>query len=407
MISTGNEILHGVKADTNAAVISALLRSEGLEVSAHVTVGDSAESLARAVRETLKCADALVITGGLGPTDDDITISALKMLYGFEIAVHEPSHDRMRRFFDALGRQAGDADLKMVTVPSTATVIENRHGLAPGFILEAGGRMIVALPGVPREMELMLRHSVLPALKKRLGVYETETATLFIIGKKESEINSAVRSMGERLEGVTWGMTAEGGITSLYFTAGRGAAGTADRLAEQCRELFGVAALSGAHRTPEEEVLALLKQDGLTLAAAESCTGGLIAKRLTDIPGASAVFMGGVVAYSNRSKIDLLGVYEEKIIRHGAVSEEVAEEMARGIVAVMKSDIGISVTGIAGPDGGSEEKPVGTVCFGVHFAGEDAAWTMSFSGDRERVRRIAAVTAVDALRKKLLARRKQ
>jgi nicotinamide-nucleotide amidase len=402
VLSTGNEILYGGKADTNAAVISAVLRRAGFDIAAHVAVGDGREQLATAVRESLARAEVLVMTGGLGPTDDDLTVQALQDLYRFDIIVHGESLDRMRLFFQSMGRVVSDEDLKMVTVPSTGTVIPNLRGLAPGFILEEGPSIIAALPGVPLEMEAMLEASVMPFLARRLLHEELRTITLPLVGLKESEINSTVLGMGIGLEGIIWGMTAEGGVTSLYFTAGQDRFAVLDEIAGRCRRFFGDSLLTGNHRTPEEDLLALLGDSGMTLAVAESCTGGLVAKRITDIPGASRAFMGGVVCYSNQSKIDILGVDAALIREQGAVSEPVAAAMAHGAKERMNAAVGIATTGIAGPDGGSEKKPVGTVCFGIVIGAAEHTFTRCIAGDRERVRRIAAVTAVEALRREIL-----
>ncbi|MBN1535000.1 MAG: CinA family nicotinamide mononucleotide deamidase-related protein [Spirochaetes bacterium] len=402
VLSTGNEIIYGNKADTNAAVISTHLRRAGFDIVAHVAVGDGRADLATAVRESLARAEVLVMTGGLGPTDDDLTIQALQDIFHYDTEVHGESLERMRQFFQSYGRVVTDEDLRMVTVPSKGTVISNTRGLAPGFILEQGQSIVVALPGVPHEMEAMLVESVMPFLTRRLRRRDISTLTLSLVGCKESEINSGVLGMGIDLGGITWGMTAEGGVTSLYFTTPRDDHSELDAIADKCRLLFGDSLLAAGHRTPEDELLDELGAAGMTVAVAESCTGGLIAKRLTDIPGASRVFMGGVVCYSNESKVRILGVDDVVLRDHGAVSEPVAAAMARGVRERMAATVGIATTGIAGPGGGSDEKPVGTVCFGIAIGRDEYVFTRHIGGDRERVRRIAAITAVDSVRRRLL-----
>jgi nicotinamide-nucleotide amidase len=291
--------------------------------------------------------------------------------------------------------------MKMVEVPDSALVLENARGLAPGFILEVPGCSVIALPGVPLEMETMMREQVLPFLTKKYGRKARESVLFRLVGLKESDINGTVLSWGFDYSGVFWGMTAEGGVTELYFTKKHGHGFDWSTVTEACRASFGESLLGEGFASPEEELLALLAAGNETVAAAESCTGGLIAKRITDIPGASRSFMGGVVAYDNAVKVRCLGVAEETLRRHGAVSEPTALAMAAGARRAMGTTIALATTGIAGPGGGSEEKPVGTVCFGFDVKGETWAFTRHLGGDRDRIRRIAAVTAIDALRKML------
>ena len=402
VISTGNELLYGTKVNTNAGVISFSLRRAGLDVNAHVTVGDDRISITTAVREFLHGADAVIMTGGLGPTDDDLTVESLRDIFNYNTVVHEASMIKMRSFFGTIGKSVSDADIKMVLVPDNAIIIENRRGFAPGFILQHGGCSLIALPGVPHEMEDMLHASVIPFLLKNYGRDERESVLLTLVGLKESEINESIGTLRLDADKVTWGMTAEGGITRLYFSRKKNDGCDFDEMVRTCRRLFGEALLGKGFTEPEEELLQLLISKKYTISTAESCTGGLIAKRLTDVPGSSLAFKGGVVAYSNDVKESILAVPGESLLRHGAVSEEVAASMARGARNAMGSDIAVSTTGIAGPGGGSERKPVGMVCFGLDILGNITTWTRTLAGEREWIRRVSSIAAIDMVRRILL-----
>jgi len=398
VLSTGNELLYGTTPDTNGSFISGALFPLELHMGMRLVVGDDVDDLERALKHALDLSDIVIMTGGLGPTDDDNTIEALRRIAGFSVHMDGPSRERMESFLRNMGMPLSDADRKMVEVPDGATVIPNNNGLAPGFILRHNDKIIIAMPGVPREMTDMTVRSVIPFLQKESGMAARASISYRVIGMKESEINEAIKSMALPLEGMEWGMTANDGITTVSFVAKGGGELDSGGICAEARRYFGSRFLDPAFKLPEEEAVHMLRKKRLTVSFAESCTGGLISKRITDIPGASDVFTGSVVAYDNREKIRSLGVSEEKLSKHGAVSAEVASDMASGVRRYMESDIGISTTGIAGPGGGTEAKPVGTVWFALADSQGERTFTMRISGDRERVRTFASLIAIELLR---------
>ncbi|MBN2160046.1 MAG: CinA family nicotinamide mononucleotide deamidase-related protein [Spirochaetes bacterium] len=398
VLSTGSELLYGRTADTNSRFISGRIFPLLMRVRMHMAVGDDIEDLEGAMRHALEISDILIVTGGLGPTDDDNTIAALGKIFGFQVVVDGASRERMQAFFDAMGMIMSDRDLKIAEVPAGARVLPNTNGLAPGFIMRAGGRIIIAMPGVPREMREMMDLSVLPFLRDECGIPLRKSAVFRVVGMKESEINETIVTMGVPLETVDWGITAGEGIATVTIAGKKVDLADPDGIVSGARRAFGGRFLEHPYERPEDEVMHLLRSRRMTVSFAESCTGGMISKRLTDVPGSSDVFVGGVVAYSNRVKVSHLNVSEESLSMAGAVSEEVASEMAAGIRTALGSDIGVSTTGIAGPGGGTDEKPVGTVWFGLADLSGVRTFSRRISGDRERVRAFASLAAIEYLR---------
>jgi len=398
VMSTGNELLYGTTLDTNASFISGKLFPLSLGVRMHLTVGDDTDDLERAFRYALDCSDIIIVTGGLGPTDDDNTIAALRRIFGFPVEIDERSREKMEHFFRDMGTPLSGADLKMVEIPQGARVLFNSRGLAPGFIIQNEKNTVIAMPGVPMEMMEMTEREVIPFLKKECGAMERASFFIRVVGMKESEINEKIKSMDMDLGRFEWGMTAKQGIVTVTFAGKEEAAVDFGGIASEARRLFGGGILDPSFERPEQEVIHRMREKGMTLAAAESCTGGLIAKKITDIPGSSDVFVGCVVAYSNAVKMSELGVSKELLFRFGAVSEEAASEMAAGVRVRLGADIGISATGIAGPGGGSPSKPVGTVCFCLADSRGSRPFTRRISGSRERVRAFASLIAIEYLR---------
>jgi nicotinamide-nucleotide amidase len=398
VLSTGNEILYGKTLDTNGSFISGALFPLTLQVCMHIVTGDGIDDLERSIRYAVEISDIVIITGGLGPTDDDNTIEALRRIFGFSVRVDNPSRDRMEIFFRDMNLPMSDADRKMVEVPDGVTVIPNTNGLAPGFILQQNKKLIIAMPGVPHEMMEMMVRSVVPFLQKECGFMTRTSISYRVIAMKESEINEAIRIMNIPLDRLEWGITAGDGITTVTFVGNTENAIDIEVILAEARKHFGSRFLDTAFKLPEEEIIHLLREKRLTVSCAESCTGGLVSKRITDVPGASDVFTGAMVAYDNRVKVIRLGVSEEKLSRFGAVSAEVAADMAAGVRESLETDIGISTTGIAGPGGGSEIKPVGTVWFGLADAHGVNTYTRQISGGRDRVRVFASLIAIEFLR---------
>ncbi len=399
VISTGSELLHGTVRDTNGGFICSRLFSTDLDVVLTAVVGDVPDRLSSLLAYALSLADLVIVTGGLGPTDDDHTLAVITSLTGLGTRVEENARARMVEFFATMKMTPNPGDIKMVTVPEGAEVFENAQGLAVGYALRFGGRLLIAMPGVPREMRPMFDEKVMPYLRERHGIGERRHFTFRTVLMRESEVNLRVRDMRVPFDEIEWGISTAPGMNTVTFVEKKGFQFPSDQLQHETGRIFGEYMIQAP--TMEEELRALLAEKNATLAAAESCTGGLVAKRLTDVPGSSEVFLGGVVAYANDAKVSLLGVSTETLTRHGAVSEEVAREMAYGAMKKFGASIGISTTGIAGPGGGTTEKPVGTVCFGFASGDTLASFTRVISGDRERVRGFSSQIILDRVRRHL------
>ncbi len=401
VISTGNELMYGKIADRNSSFISNALFSSNIEVKYHFTTGDNIDDLKKIIQFAMANSDAIIISGGLGPTDDDMTIEALRQIFNFSINIDNHAFDKMKKVLLSLGRSFNESDHKMAEVPSGSKIIKNRLGLAPGFILEYINKLIIALPGVPVEMISMFNEEVLPFLAAKFGKIIRNNVTAKIVGMKESEINEKVKTMGVVINDCIWGITAEGGISTLTFVQD-GARFNGTGILNSLKQIFNENILRNGLLLPEEELLEVLIKNRLKLSVAESCTGGLISKRITDIPGSSLAYSGGLIAYSNEMKVKILGIQEELISRHGAVSEEVAGEMALCSKKIFKTETAVSVTGIAGPGGGSSEKPAGTVFFGFAIHDEIIVFKREIIGTRERIRNHSSLVAIDFLRKHLI-----
>jgi len=414
LITIGDELLLGFTIDTNAAHISRTLAAAGVEVVRRTTVGDEAGKIAAAVREALERTGAVVTTGGLGPTSDDLTKPAIAKIFGRAMKLDEEIaaalEQRWRKRFPNAGFPPSNR--AQAEIPEGARVLTNRHGTAPGIWLEdEKGRWVAMMPGVPREMRGMLAEEVLPAIKSRTKGEETVilSGTLRTTGIAESAI---AELLGPNFLGEPG--TELGSLPIAYLPGVAGvdlrvtAKGMARPLAEKLtREaVLKLRSRVSAYAYGEDDadlaavVLEKCRTLGLKLAVAESCTGGLLGERITNIPGSSDVFLGGVIAYHNDVKRNELGVRQEDIERYGAVSEQVALQMASGIRERFAADVGVSVTGIAGPGGGTPEKPVGLVWIAVH--GSDVkARRFHVGGDRAEIRQRAAQAALEMVRRAL------
>ncbi|TAL30718.1 MAG: CinA family nicotinamide mononucleotide deamidase-related protein [Spirochaetes bacterium] len=398
IISTGSELMYGRVRDDNAHFLSGRLFDRGFKVRRHVAVGDDREDIGRAASESIAHADVVLLTGGLGPTNDDLTTETLASLYGLVIEIHEPSRRRMDEFFSSMNRSAIGGDSKMVSVPRNAAVFPNDIGLAVGYALEVDGKILIVMPGVPREMRWMFDTHVMSYLANRFGLIERGFLAVRVAMMREAEVDAAVRSLPALTDDVEWGITTRPGINTLTFLQKEGRPFDGPVLIEALHRVFGDNMLANSSASMEDEVVALLVEKNLTVACAESCTGGTVAQLITDIPGSSRVFMGGVVAYGNAMKTDLLGVPGELIDAEGAVSEAVAASMAQGARMRSGADIAVSITGIAGPGGGTDTKPVGTVCFGFATRSGTRTFSSMIMGDRERVRTMASMQALNTIR---------
>jgi len=425
LLTVGTELLLGFTVDTNAAVAGRALAAAGIRVRRRSTVGDDAEAVREAVGAALDRAGTVIVTGGLGPTQDDLTRESVAALFGRALVRDPAIVAAMDERFARLGRgPMPDANRRQADVPVGATVLPNRWGTAPGLWLEdERGRLAVLLPGVPAEMRGLLESEVIPRLLERRERTDAQThertdapahgggevivsRQLRTTGISESaladKVGDAARFLGEHVT-LAWLPNPEG--TDLRLTAWglpADAAGAAlAKAAGALRPLLGSHCYAEGDADLAALVLAELERRKAHLAVAESCTGGLLGGRLTAIPGSSRVFLGGVVAYDNEVKLGLLGVSADAIAAHGAVSEEVVRQMASGVARTFGADVALAVTGIAGPDGGTADKPVGTVWIGSLVGGQVRAFHYVFPGERDMVRRRAAQAALDVLRRAL------
>ncbi len=405
IISTGDELTSGRTTDTNAGFIADKLFELGIEVVAILTVGDRPQRLQWVWKQALAQAHVVIGTGGLGPTADDLTTETVAALFGRSLVVNEAVVERIRQLFALSNRPMPANNLKQATFPEGAVIIPNPHGTAPGYRLAVGSasepRHVVVLPGVPREMKPMLVDSVMPWLASLGGEARVGHRTFQTFGISESGLDQAISGIpGEG----QWSFRANFPEISVRVVV-RGE-GIEDRLEAFAREVYarlGPFVYGERESTMEAVVGSLLRERGLTIGVAESCTGGLVAHRLTNVPGSSAYFRGGVNAYANDVKERLLGVPPELLAAHGAVSEQVAAAMAEGARKALETSLAVAITGVAGPDGGTVEKPVGTVCFGLAQGGGPAV-TRRYQlwGNREWVKLLASQIALDWVRRCVL-----
>ena len=406
ILSTGDELTSGRTLDTNANFVADRLFGVGLDVVAVLVVGDYPERLAWAWRAALEQVELVISTGGLGPTADDLTTETLARLAGRRLILDQAVATRIRQMFEAMGRSMPKNNLKQAMFPEGATIIPNRLGTAPGFRLELdiGGsrRHCVVLPGVPREMKPMLEEAVLPWLEVIRGgpdVYRSHTFQTF--GISESALDELVAGAVDPAVGRISFRAAFPQISVRVTVHGPPDAVEA-RLADAAARLraqVGAYCYGEGDTAMEGVVGALLKRNGSTIAVAESCTGGLIGHRLTDVPGSSAYLLGDVVAYSNAVKVSVLGVRPETLDHRGAVSTEVAAEMAEGVRKLVGATLGLATTGIAGPEGGTPEKPVGTVCIALATAERTFSHRYQLWGTRDWVKLLTSQIALDWVRR--------
>jgi len=367
ILNTGTELLLGSTANTHGTWIGQELVKWGLRVQRQMTVPDGI-AIEEALRESARRSDVVIVTGGLGPTSDDITREAAAKVLGVELIEDEAALRSLKEFFAKRNKVMADSNLKQAEVLVGADVLPNKNGTAPGIYAppRLGGEPLCGvflLPGPPRELYPMFHDEVLPRIKALAGVEKiSQVQELKFVGIGESDFHESLDKALAQIDGLEVGYCARLGEVDLRLIGGEDSIAAGCRLA---KEAFGEFLVSDDGRNLETVVVHALQKVGKKVSTAESCTGGLIASRITDVAGSSEVFSHGFVTYSNEAKSQLIGVSEESLNAHGAVSEEVAGEMAAGALRGSGADIAVSVTGIAGPGGGSEEKPVGTVCLGI------------------------------------------
>ncbi|MFQ5991507.1 MAG: competence/damage-inducible protein A [Nitrospiraceae bacterium] len=420
IIAIGSELLLGGRLDTNSLFLTEELAGVGVEVRFKTAVGDEEDEIAAAIKSAVQRADIVILTGGLGPTSDDRTRQAVAR------ATKRPLHRRveafegMRRRMAVWGRTPSAAHRRQALIPSGADVLANPVGSAPGFCLMWRGCLLCALPGVPAEAKGMFVESVLPRLAATPDTHRgafVERQMLHTFGVPESEVEERIKGLVPSVRGVRLGLLSSPLGVTISLTAFRSkgtagkkrAASPLDDLVRNMRKRIGTWLYAEGTETMEEVVGRRLSTRGLTIAVAESCTGGLIGHRLTQVAGSSAYLDRVVVSYSNQSKVELLGVPDDLIAQHGAVSPEVAGAMASGIRLRSRVNIGLSITGIAGPEGGTPKKPVGLVYVGLDSAissqrsqpeaGHPRVEEFRFHGDRHTIKLRASQAALDVLRR--------
>jgi nicotinamide-nucleotide amidase len=406
ILAIGSEMLTPFRVDTNSLFITERLNAIGYDVRLKAVVADDVTELARVIESALGWADLIVITGGLGPTEDDMTRDAVARVLGMPLDVDEAIVERIRERFARRGMTMPGINRRQAMVPRGASVLPNPNGTAPGLWLEKGSAALVLLPGPPREMKPMLEAVIAERLAPRSNGRGLFRRVLKITGRAESDVDAQAQPVygtwTSQAVPISTTILAVLGQIELHLTAQASTHGEADvalgAAVQELQSVLGPAVYSVDGRALEVVVGDLLREHRMTIAVAESCTGGLLASRLTDVPGSSEYVDRGVVCYSNQAKTDLAGVPEALIREHGAVSEPVAQAMAEGIRLRAGTNIGIGITGIAGPGGGTPEKPVGTVAVAVAVDGEIRVRTFQFIGSREMVKFQAAQSALNMTR---------
>lgn len=409
ILAIGSELLTASRIDTNSLYITGVLNEIGIEVIFKSVVGDDRAELAVQFAQAHDRVDLIVLTGGLGPTEDDVTREAVAQALALPLNEDASITETIRRRFEMRGWKMPEINRRQAMVPRGAVVLPNANGTAPGLWIEAGEKAIALLPGPPRELKPMLERIVAERLRPRTGGLRLVRRVLKIAGRSESrveELTQPIYSQWQRQDpAIETTILATPGMIELHLsTRGRDERALDAALegaTDEIRRVLPNDLFSSDGRALEEVVGQLLRERGWRIALAESCTGGLATSRLTDVPGSSDYVDRSVVVYSNESKTALLGVPAELIATHGAVSEPVAEVMASTIREQSNANVGVGITGIAGPGGGSEAKPVGTVCIAV-AADQTDVRTFRFPGNRELVKTFAAITAIDMVRRRLV-----
>lgn len=407
LICVGTEILLGNIVNTNAAYLAEKCALLGLSLYNQTVVGDNSERLSAAVKTALQRAEIVILTGGLGPTEDDITKETVASVFGRELVMDEHSRERIQKFFEQVkSQQITENNWKQAMVPKGARVIDNHNGTAPGIVLEENGKMAILLPGPPNELKPMFEESIAPLLNEMQpeGIY---SRMVKICSVGESRAETMIKDMMDEQTNPTIAPYAKTGEVHLRVTAKAKSEEEADRLmqpvVEELYRRFGRRIYTTCENvTLEDTVVSMLKERGYKVTTAESCSGGLLAGRILNVSGASDVYQEGHITYSNEAKEKLLGVKHETLETYGAVSEQTAYEMAAGAAKAAAADAALSVTGIAGPGGGTKDKPVGLVYIGCYVCGKIRVKECRFAGNRDKNRESAVVQALTLLREQLL-----
>ncbi len=406
IIAVGTEILLGNIVNTNAAYLAEKCAGLGLSCYHQDVVGDNEERLSETIRLALTRADIILLSGGLGPTQDDLTKEAAAKVMGKELYLHEPSKEAIRQFFAERNMEITENNWKQAMVPEGCIVVENPGGTAPGIIIAENGKHVVLMPGPPGELIPMFERSIMPYLAGlTTGVIHSQTVKICGVG--ESKAESMVEDLVNAQDNPTIATYAKTGEVHLRVTATAPDEKEAKKLVKpMVKELKGRFGnhvyTTDSEVTLEKAVVDLLMANKLTACTVESCTGGMLSARLINVPGVSEVFKSGYVTYSNKSKRKLLGIKKNILMKHGAVSEQIAKEMAKTAATLARTDVSVSTTGIAGPDGGTPDKPVGLVYIGCNVCGRVTVKECHFHGTREKIRESTVSAALSLMRECIL-----
>lgn len=405
IIAVGTEVILGDILNSNAQYLAKELANLGIDVYYHEAVGDNRERILDCFKHSLDRSDIIITTGGLGPTKDDMTKELAAEFFGMEMCLHEESLNKIKDYFKRMGREFVKSNEKQAYFPKEAIILDNENGTAPGAIFEKDNKIIIVLPGPPKEMQPMFEKHVKKYLEKLTGdTIVSEVLRVFGVG--ESLAENKLQDLIDNGKNPTIAPYAKEGEVIFRLTAKAKSEEEARDLIKPVKDeiynRLGDAVYNTGDTTLQETVAQMLVNKNMTIGVSESCTGGLLSSKLIEYPGISKVFLEGAVTYSNEAKIRTLGVKKETLEKFGAVSHETAKEMAEGIAKRTGARIGISTTGIAGPTGGTEDKPVGLVYFGIYVDGEVKSYKHTFVGDRNSVRNRASMTALNIIRKSLL-----
>lgn len=405
IIAVGTEVILGDILNSNAQYLAKELANLGVDVYYHEAVGDNRERILDCFKRSLDRSDIIITTGGLGPTKDDMTKELAAEFFGMDMCLHEESLQKIKDYFKKMGREFVKSNEKQAYFPEEAIILDNENGTAPGAIFERDDKTIIVLPGPPKEMEPMFKNHVRKYLEKRTGdTIVSEVLRVFGIG--ESSAEKKLQDLIDNGKNPTIAPYAKEGEVIFRITAKAKSEEEAKKLIKPLKDevysRLGDAVYNTGDTTLQDTVAKMLVNKDMTIGVSESCTGGLLSSKLIEYPGISKVFLEGAVTYSNEAKMRTLNVKKETLEKFGAVSHETAKEMAEGIAKRSGARIGVSTTGIAGPTGGTEEKPVGLVYFGIYVDGEVKSYKHIFTGDRNSVRNRASMTALDIIRRSLL-----
>lgn len=406
LICVGTELLLGNIVNTNAAYLAEKCAGLGLACYFQTVVGDNRERLSMVLKTAMERSDVIILSGGLGPTEDDLTKEVAAEVCGRQLVMHHPSKKAIKKYFEQRGVKPTDNNWKQAMLPEGCIVLENHNGTAPGAVMELENAKVVLLPGPPNELCPMFEESVMPYLAG-LTDHVICSQTVKICGVGESRAETMVKDLIDAQTNPTIATYAKTGEVHIRVTAGAADRKEAMKLikpvVKELKNRFGNDIYSTEEDTTlEKAVIDLLCANDLSITCAESCTGGLLSARLINVPGASDTYKTGVITYSNKAKRRFLGVKKSTLQKHGAVSEQTAEEMAKGAAFLLKADVAVAVTGVAGPDGGTEEKPVGLVYIACNVKGDITVKKYQFSGSRSKVRDSAVSAALALLRSCIL-----